>query len=940
MWVRLITPLTALAMVACVSPVKRTELDPTADIGKVVGRRQAPDPEVLPIIASEPIAPDANRAIENYRQLLALEADKFTRDEAQRRLADLQVQLADAEGNTEDSEASLRESVALYQRLLKENPNDDANDRVYYQLARAQQNLGQTSVAIDTLAQLTAAHPESRLAGDARFRRAELLFIEDRFAEAESEYQQVMAVGDATPFHDIAQYKFGWSRYKQANYDGAIDVFLAILDRELPTGDLFEVEAAFAQLASSKTDYARDSLRVTSLSLANLGGGSAANDYFARKGDVRFFPLVYVALGDELLSRQRFTDGAEASAAFIQRYPSHPRAPDFQSRVIVAYQEGGFNDLVVREKERYVATYDPAAPYWGGAPSTAAVLTELRLHLGDLASHYYAKGQQNADDNEADFITAAGYYRRIIEVFPQDTDVAEINFMLGESLFNGGRTLEAAEEYARTSYDYPRHPRSAEAAYASVLAYQRYASEQTPEGRPVALEFAITASLRYADTYPGHGQVLPALTRAAEDLFELTRYDEAIAVAARVLQAPGNIDYRLRRNAWGVTANSHFAQARYAQAETAFIEELKLVSPRASERPEIIERLAASVYRQGEAARDGGELRQAVFHFLRVKTVAPEATILATADYDGASVLFELKDWPETARVVEAFRLAYPQNSLIPDADKMLAVAYQSDDKPVLAAAVYGRITDRVSEPGDIRQEAGWLSATLYDEGKAFTQAAVAYEKYVRSWARPVPRAMTARTRLVEIAKDNNDTPKQLLWLREIVAADAAAGAERTDATRLLAAESSLTVGRLVAADTRNMRLTLPLQTSLQARSQSMDTAIRALTQAAGFGFAEITTAATYELGLLYQEFAQALMASSRPRDLDALALEEYELLLEEQAFPFEEKAIETYLTNLQRVPQGIYDDWIRESYRQLITLAPAIYGRNERGETIYEPFN
>jgi TolA-binding protein len=929
-----------LALAGCVSPFRVPELDPTEDIGETVGRRETPDPAVLPIISSDPVAADPDKAIENYRKLLELEADKLTREEAQRRLADLQVQQADAEGNTADSEQTLRESIALYQRLLAENPGDADNDRLYYQLARAQQNLGDTATAIDTLATLTREHPESRLSGDARFRRAELLYFEERYAEAETEYARVMALEDATPFFDIAQYKFGWSRYKQGNYDGAITVFLDILNRELPEREWFETEAAFAGVAGSKVDYARDSLRVISLSFANLGGGEAVNAYFARNGEPSYFPLIYVALGDTLLERERYTDAAETSAAFIARHARHPRAPDFQSRVIAAYRAGGFNDLVVREKERYVATYDPAAEYWAGAPASDKVLGELRIHLDDLAKHYYAKGQLDEEANRADFLTAAGYYRRIIEVYPQDGQVAEMNFMLGESLFNGGRTLDAAEEYARTAYDYPRHLRSAEAAYASVLAYQRHADEQPAEARAAALDLAIASALRYADTYPGHGQVLPALTRTAENLFELERFDRAIEVAARVLSYEGNVDYRLRRNAWSVTANSHFALERYADAEPAFVEELKLVSPRASERPEIVERLAASVYRQGEAARAGGELRQAVFHFLRVKTVAPGSSILATADYDGASVLFELEDWPAAAREIEAFRSAYPDDALIPDADKMLAVAYQRDAQPFKAAQVYRRITERVAEAPEIRQEAAWLAAQLYDESGAAAETATAYEQYLQAWPRPVARAMSARSRLVELAEAGGNRDQQLRWLREIVSADAAAGSERSDATRLLAAESALAVGRLVAADTRELALSLPLERSLPIRRQAMESAIQSLTQAAAYGFAEVTTAATYELGRLYQEFAAALMRSERPRNLDALALEQYELLLEEQAFPFEERAIDTFVANLKRIEQGLYDEAIRESYRQLALMAPAQYGRVEKGERIYEPFD
>lgn len=696
-------------------------IDPGPSVGDVMRGREAPDPEVLPIIKSEPIASDPQRAIDNYRELLELESDRQTREEARRRLADLQVRMADAEGTTEAAAESMTESVALYESLLAENPDSPDNDKIHYQLARAHQNLGDTPAAIDSLADLTAEYPESELLGDARFRRAELLFFESRYPEAEAEYAEVMALADATPFHDIAQYKLGWSRYRQSRYDAAVEVFIEILDRELPPGEAYDLEEALADVDSEKGDYTRDSIRVIGLAFTQLGGGEAANDYFAREGDPRFFPLLYASLGDQLLERQRYTDAAEANAAFIERHRQHPLAPTFQERVIAANDAGGFNQLVVTEKQRYAETYDPDAAYWQDRAPTPEVLTALRGHLGDLSAHFYASGQRGDEaseatdestegaDRAADFMTAAGYYRRIIEVYPRDENVAEMNFLLGESLFNGGKPLEAAREYERTAYDYPKHDRSAEAGHAAVLAFQRHAEDQPAASRPEALNLAITGALRFTEAFPSHGEALRVTTRAAEDLYELERYDEAIDVAQRVISHPSKVDYRLMGSAWAITADSHYALEQYPEAEKGFIESLKIMSDRAEERPETIERLAASVYRQGEIAREDGELRQAVFHFLRVKEVAPSADIVATADFDGASTLFELEDWAQAAQVIEAYRQDHPDSDRIADADKMLATAYQRDEKPFEAATVYARIADRSGEaPTCSRNPHGW----------------------------------------------------------------------------------------------------------------------------------------------------------------------------------------------------------------------------------------
>jgi cellulose synthase operon protein C len=928
----------ALLLAGCATSALKDAAPP---ISKTIGKRDRPAEDVLPIIRSEPVARDAERAVENYRRLLELAPDVETRNEAQRRLADLQVQIEDSRGATVESEKSLQEAIALYNKLLYADPDSKDNDRIFYQLARAQQNLGETEAAIDTLRRLGERHPNSNLAGDARFRRAELLFYLSRYAEAEADYRVVMDLKDATPFFEPAQYKYGWSQYKQSKYDEAIATFFDILDRELPQGELFEPEPALAQVDKTKNDLVRDSLRVVTLALGALGGGPALNEYLAAHGDPRFTPLVYAALGEALLEKERYTDAAGAYAAFIQRYGRSPLAPAFQSRVIGVYADGGFRDLVVQEKERYATAYDPEAAYWGGQPATPEVMTELRAHLEDLAKHHHARAQQEKDANrdagQSDFLVAARWYRRIIELYPQDPQLAEINFLLGDSLLDGGRTLEAAREYERTAYTYPAHARAAEAAHASVLAFAQQAAAVSPAERPQALRDSIDAGVRFANSFAAHPQHYPVLTQVAQDLFELKDYDQAVTIAGRVLESRQPVDPLLKRRAWSVVGDAHFARDRFDAAERAYAEELALTPGQTQEHADVTEQLAASIYKQGEVARDAGSLKIAASHFLRLGEITPTSKIRAAAEYDGASALIALEDWSNAARVLEGFRRLFPGHALEADVDKKLAVAYQRDGKPIDAARTYARIGQRQSETADVRREAAWLAATLFDEGKADADAAAAYETYVKSFPRPLDRALDARARLVDYARARGEATQLAFWQRELVAADDSAGSERSPRSRALAAEASLDLGRAAARAAATLRLTLPIERSLPAKQQAMEEAIRWLGKAAGYGFVETTTAATFELGNVYQNFARALLESERPRNLGELELEQYDLLLEEQAYPFEEQAIETHEANLRRIKAGVYDTWIARSATALAQMVPARYGKREQGEDRYE---
>ncbi len=920
-----------LVLAACSSGVKTTGR-PIKELSK----QKAPAVDKLPIQQSAPIEVSPEAAQENYRQILELAPDSETKAEAMRRLADLQIQIDESSpgADTSKSQQIQQESIKLYNQLLTEKPDDRNNDRVLYQLARAYQNTGQEPKAVDTLKQLETQFPESSLQGDAHFRRAEILFRLGRFDEAGEEYKTVMDMGGRTPFFEPSQYKYGWSLFKQSQYEPAIQVFCAILDRELPAGVGANPQIALSAVDPAKRDVAKDALRVAGLSFAALGGGEAINEYIVRKGEPRFFPLLYNALGEQLVEKQRYTDAAKAYGAFTAKYPMHPLAPSFQSRVIKTYGDGGFSDLVVQEKERFATTYDPSAPYWAGRAPLPEVMSELRGHLDDLAKYYHAKAQANPVANKADFITAANFYRRILKAFPTDRKNPETNFLLAESLFDGGLTMDAATEYTRTAYEYPAHDKSDEAAYAAVLAYQRNTKEAAD--RQAALRLEIDNSKRFATAFPNHKEVLPVLTRTALALYEIKALDEAISVADRVIKSP-QATPDLRRQAWSVTADAQFAQKRYPESEVAYTNVLGLIGPADASRRQVVEQLAASIYKQGEAARAANDLRTAVGHFQRVGKVVPEASIRATADYDAAAGLISLQDWPAAAQVLESFRVNFPRHPLAADVDKKLAVVYEKDNRPREAASAYARIAARPGETLEIRREAAWQAATLFDKAKDEPATTQAYEFYIKNFVQPVDRALDARMRLAEIYQNNGNRAAYLRIQQDFITADAFAGGERSDKSKTLAARASLELGRNDALAAAAVPLTAPLQKSLPAKKAALEKAINTLSRAAGYGLSDVTTAATYELGALYQGFARALLDSQRPGKMTSEQLEQYNLLLEEQAFPFEEKAIQTYEVNLKRISQGVYDDWVRKSLMALAGLAPGRYSKREQGDEVYD---
>ena len=193
------------------------------------------------------------------------------------------------------------------------------------------------------------------------------------------------------------------------------------------------------------------------------------------------------------------------------------------------------------------------------------------------------------------------------------------------------------------------------------------------------------------------------------------------------------------------------------------------------------------------------------------------------------------------------------------------------------------------------------------------------------------------RWRLAQIAKDSGNTTREAALMREIFAADQAGGAARTDRTRYLAATAALAMAEPVAESYRQVALVEPLQRQLKLKKEKMDQALKAYAVAAEYGVADVTTAATYRIATVYRDFGKALMASERPKKLSKVELDQYNVLLEEQAFPFEEKATELHEVNAHRAASGVYDKWVKSSFDALRELRPLRYGKVEVSEGVVD---
>lgn len=880
-------------------------------------------------------------ARESYRAFLDLVSDDpELRAEAMRRLGDLELEATEAEQLAENidtlDDTGFNNAVGLYQQLLEAYPDYRRNDTVLYQLARAYEIGGRTDAALEILDEIVVNYADTLLIDEVQFRRGEMLFLRKRYGEAEVAYQEVVNYGDLSRFYQQSLYKLGWSQFKLASHEQSLTPFIELLDRKVGDIEIESGEQRLQELKRADRELVEDTFRVLSISFSYLDGADSIRSFLASRGHPHYSFVIYQNLGDLYLEKERFQDAAQAYESFVAFDPYHVKAPLLQVEVIEAYRQGGFPSLVLEGKKDFVGRYGMDGDFWIRNPrhENTEVAAHLKANLTDLAKYYHAAAQKGA--RKSDYQEAANWYRKYLAYFPGETDSANTNFLLAEVLFESEDFAAATVEYQRTAYDYVAHDKSAEAGYATILAYREH--EKLLEGAAKDEWHAqyLDSGLKFADTYPEHPQSGAVLTTVAEDLFQQDQFDLAIAVGQAVIAKQPPVSAALARTAWTVVAHAQFELANFAAAETAYYS--LRVATRADDAQaaqEIKDRIASSIYKQGEQARDAGDLETAVTHFTRLGIAVPDADIRATAEYDAAAALINLQAWDRASGVLEKFRRDYPDSEFADDITQKLAVSYLESGMAAQAAAEFERIADAESSSAEMRREALWKASELYQQTGTLGSEQRVLRNIIVRYPNPLTESIEARFRLLEIARVVGNEEQRIALLEELVNVDATAGTQRTDRTRFLAAKATLELADPVRRRFAVVRLTQPLASSLKLKKSLMEEVIAAYTGAANYGVAEVTTAATFRLGEVYEQFSSDLLASDRPADLSADALEQYEILLEEQVFPFEEKAIDLYKANANRAPDGVYDEWVQKSFERLAGLMPARYAKKERSENV-----
>ena len=378
-----------------------------------------------------------------------------------------------------------------------------------------------------------------------------------------------------------------------------------------------------------------------------------------------------------------------------------------------------------------------------------------------------------------------------------------------------------------------------------------------------------------------------------------------------------------------MTARIRQKNNEYGLAERAWRQALLLVdeaSPDAeSQKRNLLEQLATAIYQQGENAARAGDATLAVANFQRVEGVMPGSEIAIKARYDAANTLLRASDWLAAINELQRFRMDYPGHELTPETSEKLVLAYQESGQGLKAAEELLSRSETLADPWPIRLRA---AAIFHAEGDSASR-----NELYRNWLAVAPtpdsadehvQQQTMRQRLIE-------SGDSAVAVREQLLAQERASRWHSDDTLQWAADAALFFGAQTAERFAGIALAHPLEKSLARKQAAMQQAQEYLQEAESFAGEGVRSEVLYRRAELYRTLASDLMSSEIPAELNEMEAMQYQMLLEEEAFPLEEEAMALHARNHERIPAEGFDEWIQRSLEALAIMHPGRYERQLR---------
>lgn len=836
-------------------------------------------------------------------------------------------------------------SRRVYEKILKMYPGRRENERILYQIARGFAEEGKWDEANAFLERIIEEYPDGNFVQEANFRLGEYYFEYGVLKKAIYHYRQVLKKDDYY-FYDRALYKLGWALFQARDYEGAADKLISLLQRKkvrlTPDG-----REDISNVPFLEENMMWDAIKTLVIVFDYMGGHSRIADYFRIRGTQSYEPYIYRKLGDIYLESGRFTEAAETYKAFINANPLHEDAPLFQLRIVEAYSRGNMPEIAYRERIKLIDTYKKDSLWFKSSRRRARRVAEeiieknkalVKKDMYQLAKFYYSRA--HSSDKKEDYQKATEWLQRFISNFPEEKEVREISFLLADSMFKIGDYNGAYSRFEEIGYKQPEKTElTREAGYRTLLSLDKLLKLTGSSGKdnPYTIKLAQKCA-DFAELYPEDERVPEVLKMGADLFFLLGDFDRARKMARSLIEnhISNKQDVYLAQK---LIAESFIREKAYTKSEEELKKAISLIPSRNHKDIPVLERaLAASLYKQAERFKSAGKTLEAAMAFERVYAEVPDSDITPVALFNAGVLYEENKEWGSAIRIYATLFQNFPESDYTINALIRWAEIKERDKDYSMAAQLYERVSTMTGDK-ELKKHSLYRAIHMYEKEGYFNKLYDTFLKFEKQFSRSA-EIVELTFKVAKSRESAGDIKNAKKLFRKVTNYYKRLGSHATIQDSFFAARAMLRLSDYRKAAFEKVKLVQPLEKNFKKKEALLKKALSGYTAAAKYRIIDITTEATYKMGEMMEHLRDAILTSERPEELTPEQLEEYDFLLEEQALPFEERAISFHETNIRKtLKNGIYNEWIKKSYKHLSTLLPVKYRRIEAGKLLLEDY-
>jgi len=889
----------------------RTKKQDKARLDRMVARSQVRGDEALARQEEEA----RHRSIQLYRALL----ERFPENrndimaEASFRLAELLFEnererirfILETEGEEADLVPDFADAIKAYRAVIERFPAHPLTEDALYGLSYCYTEQGDPDSAADGYTELIAKFPGTRYAIEINMRLGEYNFTMENLQEAIVHYKYVISNG-APDYVEKALYKLGWCYYNLDDYKTAIDKFFTLLDQNIEFG-------------RSPESLVDESIDIIARSFSESGGTPSLVKTFSRRGYNEYSPTIMLKLADLYKERSLYPEAIGTYRTYLERFPAGKQVPEALENMRESYFIRADTLEALGISETLVENIGPGTQWYVKSTPDRQDEAMFRIYDGLEA----AAGRRRARSQAAGKINELNIALNNLELYESlavENTPCRISHLKSLVLAELGQFPESPLAYNQLAVS-DKCTDWAERASLESVAFQIQVYENEKKYDLPLFEKSVGILEMYAPDNPSAPKALLALG-------EITLNTDDTAAArnhfSRIIRKYPGSDQSDRARL--LVARTFFKENNFKQAATWFKESWKKNSE-SEERAEARKLHVYSLFKHAEKLSDSNQIAESADRFKSIYDHFPESDVAQVSLYNSGKLFRSIGLERRATTLFEELASAYRESDLASEALQMSVLILEALGDPIRAAddsMALAEISD-----GHERASALLKAADLYSKGQDHSKAAASRKVYTNEFREPLVEYARQMYLLGKDFEVNGDWSEASGVFRNVVAFQ-----KKHDTNVEIsgyAARSQLSIAEESYERYNSMKIIPPVEESVVNKRDLLQEVIRNFVAAGTYKMADVITASNFFIGRSLELFKEDILNSPRPEDLSEIELEEYNLLLDEMAYPFEEKALNAYKTNIQRaVKLEILDPWIEKSFERMAQLAPWAYEREE----------